>query len=98
MIANANTENTSYTGYAIARAYMSNGKHIDYTFKTVTHMFEAAAKASLVANLHDGERCDLFIADHDCVYRVAKHNGSLYFGKEFTHMQNIDMYVEALVA
>lgn len=96
----ANTENTdySYTGYAIARAYMSDGKHIDYTFKTATHVYIAAAKASLVANLQDGERCDLFIADHDCVYRVAKHNGSVYCGKGYENMQNIDMFVKALVA
>lgn len=98
MTNNANAENISYTGYAIARAYMSDGKHIDYTFKTATHVYVAAAKASLVANLQDGERCDLFIYGHDCTYCVAKHNGSLYCGKEFTDMQNIDMFVEALAA
>ena len=93
----ANTD-YSYTGYAVARAYMPNGKTVDCTFKTATHVYIAAAKASLVANLQDGEMCDLFIADHDYMYRVAKHNGSLYCGKEFTDMQNIDMFVEALVA
>lgn len=29
MTNNVNAENISYTGYAIARAYMSDGKHID---------------------------------------------------------------------
>lgn len=96
----ADTKNTdySYTGYAVARAYMSDGKHIDYTFKTATHVYIAAAKASLIANLQDGEICDLFIAGDDCMYRVAKNNGSLYCGKGFTDMQNIDMFVEALAA
>lgn len=96
----ANTESTdySYTGYAVAHVYMLSGKQVDYTFKTATHVYIAAAKANLVANLQDGERCDLFISGHDCMYRVAKHNGSLYCGKEFTDMRNIDMFVEALAA
>ena len=96
MTNNANADSISYTGYAVSRVYMLSGKMIDYTFKTATHVYIAAAKASLVANLQDGDRCDLFISGHDCMYRVAKHNGSLYCGKEFTDMQNIDMFVEAL--
>ena len=98
MTKNANTESISYTGYAVAHVYMLSGKTVDYTFKTATHVYIAAAKASLVANLQDGERCDLSIYGHDCMYRVAKHNGSLYCGKDFTDMQNIDMFVEALAA
>lgn len=98
MTNNANAKNISYTGYAVAHVYMPSGKTLDYTFKTATHVYIAAAKASLVANLQDGDRCDLFISGHDCMYRVAKHNSSLYCGKEFTDMQNIDMFVEALVA
>lgn len=98
MTNNANAENISYTGYAVAHVYMPSGKQVDYTFKTATHVYVAAAKASLVANLQDGERCDLFISEPYCMYRVAKHDGSLYCGKEFTDMQNIDMFVEALTA
>lgn len=98
MTNNVNAESISYTGYAVAHVYMPSGKTIDYTFKTATHVYIAAAKASLVANLQNGDRCDLFISGHDCMYRIVKHNGSLYCGKEFTDMQNIDMFVEALVA
>lgn len=51
MTNNANAENISYTGYAVAHVYMPSSKTVDYAFKTATHVYIAAAKASLVANL-----------------------------------------------